>query len=103
MTGKHHPEMVNAYSEDGYQPPGLACFFGQMESAQYLINAGARVNSPSQNRMKVTSLHSAAAGGHTANVKLLLEHDANPNALQKGGFTPLHAAAQNGNVQTIHI
>ena len=74
-----------------------------MESAQYLINAGARVNSPSQNGMKVTPLHSAAAGRHTVIVKLLLEHDADPNALQEGGFTPLHAAAQNGNVQTTHI
>jgi ankyrin repeat protein len=73
-----------------------------MESAQYLINAGARVNSPSQNGMKVTPLHSAAAGRHTVIVKLLLEHDADPNALQEGGFTPLHAAAQNGDVQTIH-
>jgi uncharacterized protein len=98
----HDPELVNAYSEDGYQPLGLACFFGQIESAQYLINAGARVNSHSQNRMKVTPLHSAAAGKHTAIVKLLLEHDADPNALQEGGFTPLHAATQNGDMQIIH-
>ena len=98
----HEPEMVNAYSEDGYQPLGLACFFGHIESAQYLINAGARINCASQNQMKVTPLHSAAAGRHTAIVKLLLEHDADPNAPQEGGFTPLHAAAQNGDIQTIH-
>ena len=34
-------------------------------------------------------------------MKLLLEHDADPNAPQEGGFTPLHAAAQNGDMQTI--
>ena len=97
------PQLVNAYSEDGYQPLGLACFFGHLETARYLINAGARLNSASQNRMKVTPLHSAAAGGHTALVKLLLEHGADPNAVQEGGFTPLHAAAQNGDVESIHM
>ncbi|MGA7195404.1 MAG: ankyrin repeat domain-containing protein [Anaerolineales bacterium] len=96
------PQLVNAYSDDGYQPLGLACFFGHLETAQYLINAGARVNSASKNKMKVTPLHSAAAGGHTELVKFLLEQGADPNALQESGFTPLHAAAQNGDVESIH-
>ena len=99
----HDPQLVNAYSDDGYQPLGLACFFGHLGTAQYLINAGARVNSPSQNRMKVAPLHSAAAGGHGKLVKLLLEHEADPNALQEGGFTPLHAAAQNGDVESVQL
>ncbi len=51
----HDPQLVNAYSDDGYQPLGLACFFGHLGTAQYLINAGARVNSPSQNKMKVAT------------------------------------------------
>jgi len=95
------PELVNAYSEDGFQPLGLACFFGHQETAEYLIKAGARVNSPSKNKMKVTPLHSATAGGHTAIVKLLLKHGADPNAREDGDFTPLHAAAQNGDVESI--
>lgn len=95
------PQLVNAYSEDGYQPLGLACFFGHPETAQYLISAGARINSPSQNKMKVTPLHSAVAAGCSKLVKLLLQLGANPNAPQEGGFTPLHAAAQNGDVESI--
>ncbi len=97
----HHPELVNAYAEDGFQPLGLACFFGHMESAEYLISAGARVNSPSGNKLKVTPLHSAAASEHTAIVKLLLEHGADPNVREQGDFTPLHAAAQNGDIASI--
>ena len=95
------PQLVNAYSDDGYQPLGLACFFGNYETAQYLINTGARLNSPSQNRMRATPLHSAAAGGHAKLVLLLLEHGADPNALQAGGLTPLHAAAQKGDLESI--
>jgi ankyrin repeat protein len=95
------PQLVNAYSQDGYQPLGLACFFGHREAAEYLIKAGARVNSPSQNKMRVTPLHSAAAGGHTAIVKLLLQNGADPNAREDGDFTPLHAAAQNGDADSV--
>ena len=50
-----------------------------------------------KNPLRVQPLHSAAAGGHTAVARLLLEHGADPNARQEGGFVPLHAAAQAGN------
>lgn len=95
------PELVNAYSEDGFQPLGLACFFGHRDAAEYLIGAGARVNLPSNNPMKVTPLHSAVAARHTEIVKLLLKKGADPDARQQGDFTPLHAAAQNDDVVSI--
>ena len=40
------PDLVNAYAGDGFQSLGLACFFGHLEAADYLIKAGARVNPP---------------------------------------------------------
>jgi len=33
----------------------------------------------------------------------LLEGGANPNARQQGGFTPLHAAAQNGDAEMARL
>ncbi len=95
------PGLVNSYAEDGFQPLGLACFFGHLDCAQYLLAAGARANTPAKNSSRVTPLHSAAASSHPALVKLLLKHGADPNARQEGGFTPLHAAAQNGDLESL--
>jgi ankyrin repeat protein len=95
------PQLVNAFAEDGFQALGLACFFGHYDTVEYLVKAGAPVNSSSHNNLKATPLHSAAAAGHDKIVKLLLAHGADPNLREEGGFTPLHAAAQNGDVEIL--
>jgi uncharacterized protein len=95
------PQLVNAYAEDGFQPLGLASFFGHYETAEYLITAGAQVNSPSKNPLSAAPVQSAAAAGHNKIVMLLLNHGADPNIREQGGYTPLHAAAQNGDAQMI--
>ena len=90
------PQLVNAYAEDGFQPLGLASFFGHFEAAEYLVKAGAPINSPSRNGLNAAPIQSAAAAGHAKIVKMLLEHRADPNVREQGGYSPLHAAAQNG-------
>ena len=98
-----NPLLVSAYSEDGFQPLGLACFFGHLDSAEYLVKAGAPVNALSHNELSAAPIQSAAAGGHSKIVKVLLEHRADPNIRTQGGYTPLHAAAQNGDEEMIRI
>ena len=95
------PQLVNAYAADGFQPLGLACFFGHLDVADYLIKAGAPINSPSRNELRAAPIHSAAAAGHANIVELLLKHKADPNVREQNGYTPLHAAAQNGDVEMI--
>jgi uncharacterized protein len=95
------PQLVNAYAEDGFQPLGLAAYFGHYESTEYLVKAGAPINSPSRNDLKATPLQSATAAGHVKIVEMLLKNRADPNAQEQGGYTPLHAAAQNGDEATI--
>jgi ankyrin repeat protein len=97
------PDLVNAYAADGFQPLGLACFFGRLEAAEYLVRAGAQVNNPSNNELSVTPLQSAAAGNHASIVRMLLKNGANPNVRERNGFSPLHAAAENGNTEIIHL
>jgi ankyrin repeat protein len=97
----HKPELVNAYSKDGYQPLGLAAYFGHEKIVEYLIKAGAQVNSPSKNSLGVTPLQSAVAGGHLEITRMLLTAGASPNVRERGGYTPLHTAAHNGNVEIV--
>ena len=94
------PGLANGWADDGFQPLGLASFFGQVEAARLLVERGAEVNSASRNEMKVMPLHSAAATGDPEAryeiSKLLLEHGADPNARQQDDFTALMAAEQQG-------
>jgi len=97
------PELANAWAEDGFQPLGLASFFGHVEAARLLVERGAEVNSASRNEMKVMPLHSAAATGDPESryelVKVLLEAGADPNARQQDAFTPLMEADQLGDAR----
>jgi ankyrin repeat protein len=97
------PQLVNAYAEDGFQPLGLACYFGHSETVEYLIKAGAPINSPSRNELKAVPIQSAVAAGHEKVVQMLLLLGADPNAREQTGYTPLHAATQNGDEDMIRI
>ena len=94
---------VNAFAEDGFQPLGLACFFGQGEVVTYLLGMGAEVNSPSKNNMRVMPLHSAVARRNMEITRLLLAAGAEVNAIQADDFSPLHEAAQNGQLEMVKL
>jgi uncharacterized protein len=91
--------LANAWAPDGFQPLGLASFFGHPDAARVLLDRGAEVNSASRNNFKVMPLHSACAtrdpDARYELAQLLLEHGADPNARQQGDFTPLMEADQN--------
>lgn len=95
------PQLVNAYAPDGFQALGLASFFGHQDVVEYLVKAGAPVNSASRNGLGAAPIQSAAAAGHDKIVELLLKYGADPNIREQGGYTPLHAAAQNGDEEMI--
>jgi ankyrin repeat protein len=94
-------DQINTFSEDGFTPLGLACFFGHEEIARYLLLKGAEVNAPSQNGFNVYPIHSAVAANNSDITKILLEAGAEVNVKQQSGITPLHSAAFNGNIEII--
>jgi ankyrin repeat protein len=97
---RQDPELVEAFSVDGFSALSLSTFFGHRETAAALIETGADVNLASKEAMKVTPLHSAAASRQSDIASLLIEHGADVNAQQvESGFTPLHEAAANGDME----
>ncbi len=94
-------ELINSFSEDGFTPLGLACFFGNEEIARFLLLKGAEVNVPSNNGFNVYPIHSAVASNNSDITKILLEAGAEVNVKQQSGITPLHSAAYNGNIEII--
>jgi ankyrin repeat protein len=93
---------ANAFGDDGFHPLGLACFFGHLDAARLLLDRGANVDALSTNEhVQTAAIHAAAAAaGDEATryelVKLALEHGADPNLPQGGGFRAIDAARQNG-------
>jgi ankyrin repeat protein len=96
------PARANAFGDDGFQPLGLACFFGHVEAARLLLDRGADPDSLARNEhIEPGPLHSASASENKGPelryelCELLLDHGADPNLRQGGGFTALDAARQN--------
>ncbi len=92
---------VDARDLDGSTPLHVALLNGHLECAKILLEAGAEVLFRCEGS---TSLHIAVSMGSFATqrsfalqaVELLLAHDANPNATDDLGRTPLHLCAQFG-------
>lgn len=94
------PTGAKTVAPDGFTILGLAVYFGRLETARLLLEAGADPDTPSANKFLVRPIHSAAAHRDPETslkmVQLLLEKGANPNVIQAGGWTPLHQAAAHG-------
>ena len=97
------PSLVNAYGDDGFHPVGLASFFGNVETARLLYERGADPNQLARNEhIQTAAIHAGAASEGKDEeiryelVRLALEHGADPNLEQGGGFRAIDAARQNG-------
>jgi len=100
------PSLVDAYGDDGFHPVGLASFFGHVDTARLLFERGADANQLARNEhIQTAAIHAAAAAEAKDEdtryelVKLALEHGADPNLEQGGGFRAIDAARQNGDTR----
>jgi ankyrin repeat protein len=96
-------DLIKSYSQDGWTPLHLACFFNQPRIVEMLVRDGADVHARSRNAMKNAPLHAAAAGRSQESVRILIEHGADVNAKQEAGWTALHAASQNGDAEMVRL
>ena len=101
------PTRADAFGDDGFQPLGLACFFGHVDAARLLLERGADPNTLARNEhIQTSALHAAAASENKDPetryelCKLLLEGGADPNLRQGGradeGFRAIDAAQMTG-------
>jgi len=99
-----NPKLVLERSHDGWTPLHLASFFGHLELVKILLDARAPMLSISNNNEANLPINAAAAGRRNAVVRLLVENGCPPDArASERGYTALHLAANNGNVELIEF
>jgi ankyrin repeat protein len=98
---------LSAIGPGGWTPLHLAVYFGHADAAEVLLAQGADVHAWSENESRNQPLHAATAGspkdGIPALAALLISYGADVNARQHGGWTPLHAAADDGPLTLITL
>lgn len=83
---------------NGLTALGIACIYGSVECARRLLDARAGVDVRFQ-KGDWTPLQTAAEHGHAAVCRLLLERNAQVNAIDLDGLTALHWAAEYGSAE----
>jgi ankyrin repeat protein len=88
------PDLAESFSGDGWTPLHLAAAFGTPAAVATLLAVGASVDDVSRNPQQNQPLHAALAlSKNIDTVRLLLDHGAEANTAQAGGFTPIFSAA----------
>ncbi|MGH7302418.1 MAG: ankyrin repeat domain-containing protein [Candidatus Rokuibacteriota bacterium] len=98
-----NPGAVGQWAHDGWPPLHLAAFFGQRETAELLLDAGADVRAVARNSEANLAINAAAAGPRADRrpemVGLLIERGSPVDGRGTlSGLTPLHEAAFNGDL-----
>jgi len=101
---KENPRLVSERSHDGWTPLHLAAFFGRLEVVKMLLDAGASMLTISSNNESNLPINAAAAGRRNDVVRLLVARGCPPDARASDtGYTALHLAANNGNVELVEF
>lgn len=98
---ENDPNTLEAVSDHGFTPLGMATHFGNEEIVRFLLHKGADPNIHSQNGYNVYPLHASVGSGFDGISKMLVEAGAEVNVLQTSRISPLHLAAQTGNIDLI--
>jgi len=80
----------------------LAAQEGRIETAKWLVEQGANLNS-ARTMDGRSVIHAAIYKGHFEVIKHLIEKEANVNQPNKAGFTPIYAACEKANFDIIKL
>lgn len=97
---KQNPDIINQTNEGGFSPLILACYRGNVEVAEFLMDNVKDVNYKSQ---EGTALAGLSVKYNKNLVEHLLKKNANPNIADSTGSTPLFWAVKFGNKELIEL
>lgn len=97
---KQKPDVINQTNENGFSPLILACYKGNIEVANFLIDNVKDVNYKSQ---EGTALAGLAVKYNKDLVEHLLKKNADPNITDATGSTPLFWAVKFGNKELTEL
>lgn len=97
---KKNPDIINQTNENGFSPLILACYKGNVEVADFLIDHVKDVNYKSQ---EGTALAGLSVKYNKALTEHLLNKNADPNIADATGATPLFWAVKFGNKELTEL
>jgi len=97
---KKNPDIINQTNERGFSTLILACYRGNTEVADFLIDNVKDLNYKSQ---EGTALAGLSIRYNKDLVKHLLKKNADPNIADSTGTTPLFWAVKSGNKELVEI
>ena len=93
---------LNAHRNDGITPLLFACAKQQLKVVRILLKAGTDPDIPISSG-GITALHAAFLNNNIPILKLLLQHNADPNYQDPNGMTVLHTASVSGNLTIVKL
>src|SRR5256885_3925857 len=96
ILGQSRVRVNEANKEEGFDPLGLAAFFGHPEAVKVLLEYGADVNHKPPSRFANTAVDAAVSGDHADVVRILLAAGAKPKGRSEANYTTPHKAPGHG-------
>lgn len=97
---KQNPDIINQTNEGGFSPLILACYRGNVEVGEFLIDHVKDINYKSK---EGTALAGLSVKYNRKLVEGLLKKNANPNIADDTGSTPLFWAVKLGNKELVEL